>query len=111
MTYAAKIEKAESRIDWTRPAGAVHDHIRGLSPFPGAWCEMDFGKGSERVKVIRSTLAEGHGAPGEVLRDDLTLACGEGAIRLVTVQRAGNKALPASEFLRGVKVPVGTKVS
>ncbi len=111
VTYAAKIEKAESRIDWTRPAGAVHDHIRGLSPFPGAWCEMDFGKGPERVKVIRSTLAEGYGAPGEVLRDDLTLACGEGAIRLVMVQRAGNKALPASEFLRGVKVPVGTKVS
>ncbi len=82
VTYAKKLDNAETRIDWSRPAAEVHNHIRGLSPFPGAWCDADFGKGPERVKVLRSTLAEGAGAPGAVLDDGLTIACGSGAVRL-----------------------------
>ena len=78
VTYAKKIDKAETRIDWSRPAREVHNHIRGLSPDPGAWFEADLGKGAERVKVLRSTLAEGAGAPGTVLDDELTVACGDG---------------------------------
>ncbi|MCJ8142772.1 methionyl-tRNA formyltransferase [Ancylobacter sp. A5.8] len=96
VTYAAKIEKSETRIDWSRPAQAVHDHIRGLSPFPGAWFERD----GSRVKVLRSTLAAGSGRPGEVL-DGLRIACGEGAVQLVEVQKAGSRAMPASDYLRG----------
>lgn len=103
VTYAAKIEKSETRIDWSRPAKAVHDHIRGLSPFPGAWFELD----GVRVKVLRSTLAAGSGAPGEVLDDSLTVACGEGAVRLIEVQKAGSRALAAEEFLRGVALLKG----
>jgi methionyl-tRNA formyltransferase len=98
VTYAAKIEKSETRIDWSKPAKAVHDHIRGLSPFPGAWFELD----GARVKALRSTLGAGSGAPGEVLDDRLTVACGEGAVRLIEVQKAGSRALAAEEFLRGV---------
>ncbi len=104
VTYAKKIEKAECRIDWNLDARCVHDHIRGLSPFPGAFFEADFGKGPERVKVLRSRLAEGRGAAGEVL-DDLTIACGEGAVQLLQVQRAGRAPMPAEEFLRGVDMP------
>ncbi|WGD30009.1 methionyl-tRNA formyltransferase [Ancylobacter sp. WKF20] len=107
VTYAAKIDKSETRIDWSRPAKAVHDHIRGLSPFPGAWFELD----GARVKVLRSTLAAGAGAPGTVLGDDLTIACGEGegagAVRLTEVQKAGSRALPADEFLRGAALEKG----
>jgi methionyl-tRNA formyltransferase len=105
VTYAAKIDKAESRIDWSRPAQAVHDHIRGLSPFPGAWFEAD----GARVKVLRSTLAAGHGAPGELLDDALTIACGAGAVRLVEVQKAGSRAMPAAEFLRGTPLAKGIR--
>jgi len=100
-TYAAKIAKAETRIDWSRPARAVHDHIRGLSPFPGAWCEMDFSGKPERVKVLRAAAADGEGAPGTLLDDQLTVACGRGAVRLTELQRAGGKALSAVDFLRG----------
>lgn len=99
-TYAKKIEKAESRIDWSRPAGEVHNHIRGLSPFPGAWFEVELGGKPVRVKVLRSSLAEGSGAPGTVL-GDLTIACGSGAVRLVQVQREGKSAMDAATFLRG----------
>lgn len=99
-TYAKKIEKAESRIDWSRPAGEVHNHIRGLSPFPGAWFEVELGGKPVRVKVLRSSLAEGSGAPGTVL-GDLTIACGSGAVRLVQVQREGKSAMDAQTFLRG----------
>jgi methionyl-tRNA formyltransferase len=106
VTYAAKIDKAESRIDWSRPAQAVHDHIRGLSPFPGAWFELD----GARVKVLRSTLAAGHGAPGELLDDALTIACGAGAVRLVEVQKAGSRAMPAAEFLRGTPLAKGIRL-
>ena len=104
VTYAAKIDKAEARIDWSKSAQEVHNTIRGLSPFPGAWCEMEINGAVERVKLQRSTLGEGKGEPGSVLDDRLTVACGEGAVRLVTLQRSGGKPLPAQEFLRGAQV-------
>ena len=107
VTYAAKIEKAEARIDWSRPASEIHNKVRGLSPFPGAWFEADLGKGPERVKVLRTTLAAGTGAPGTLIDNDLTVACGEGAVRLVEVQRAGAKAMKAIDFLNGAKVGPG----
>ncbi len=110
VTYAAKIDKAETRIDWARPAAEVHNHIRGLSPFPGAWCEMTLSGKTERVKILRSTLAEGAGAPGTVLDDRLTIACGTGAIRLVELQRAGGKAVTAEAFLRGAAVGPGVRL-
>jgi methionyl-tRNA formyltransferase len=101
VTYARKIDKAETRVDWSRAAPDVHNRIRGLSPFPGAWCEMEIGGKWERVKLLRSTLGEGEGQPGTLLDGRLTIACGEGAVRLVELQRAGGKALPADDFLRG----------
>lgn len=114
VTYAKKLDKSETRIDWSQPAQAVHNHIRGLSPFPGAWCEMPLGSKMERVKVLRSALAEGQGEAGTVLvaeGDTLTIACGEGAVKLVQVQRAGKRAAPAEEFLRGANLKAGTTVS
>ncbi|WP_099865833.1 methionyl-tRNA formyltransferase [Pararhizobium haloflavum] len=111
VTYARKIEKAEARIDFTQPARDVHNHIRGLSPFPGAWFEADRGAGPERIKVLRSERAGGSGEPGNVLDDSLTIACGEGAVRLVTLQRAGGKALPADAFQRGTGLFEGMKVA
>jgi methionyl-tRNA formyltransferase len=108
VTYAAKIDKAEARIDWSRPAVEVHNRIRGLSPFPGAWFEADLGKGKERVKVLRASLADGQGNPGTVLDDALAIGCGEGAVRLVEVQRAGSKAMKAADFLNGAKIGPGT---
>jgi methionyl-tRNA formyltransferase len=104
VTYAAKIDKAEARIDWSKPAKDVHNTIRGISPFPGAWCEIEINGVVERVKLQRSTLGEGSGAPGTILDDRLTIACGEDAVRLVTLQRSGGKPLPAQEFLRGASV-------
>jgi len=103
VLYAAKIEKAETRIDWSKPAQEVHNHIRGLSPFPGAWCEMQLGGKLQRVKVISSELGNGSGAHGAVL-DDLTICCGEGSVKLKRVQRAGKQAQSAEEFLRGNKI-------
>lgn len=107
VTYAAKISKDETRIDWSKPWQDVHNHIRGLSPFPGAWFELD----GVRVKVLRTTKGEGSGAPGTALDDRLTIACGEGAVRLVQIQRAGAKAMMAQEFLRGTAVNAGKKVA
>lgn len=101
VTYAAKIEKAETRIDFTRSASEVHNHIRGLSPFPGAWLELPLGGKPVRVKALRSTLAEGRGEPGTLIGEDLTIACGEGAVRLTQVQREGKAAMDAATFLRG----------
>ena len=116
VTYARKIDKSETRVDWTRPAGEVHNHIRGLSPFPGAWCEADVGGRTERLKLLRSTLSEGMlsegmGESGGILDDRLTVACGTGAVRLVEVQRAGGKPAAAQEFLRGAKIEKGTKLT
>ncbi|MFC5584331.1 methionyl-tRNA formyltransferase [Nitratireductor kimnyeongensis] len=107
-TYAKKILKAETRVDWMRTSRSVHDHIRGLSPFPGAWCEISFGGKPERVKLIRSQRAEGKGTPGEVLDEALKIACGQGAVRLTEIQRAGGKPMQAVEFLRGAKLKKGT---
>ena len=109
-TYAPKIDKAESRIDLTRPAGEVHNHIRGLSPFPGAWLEATIGTRTERLKILRAKLADGSGEPGELLTDDLVVACGTGAIRLTQLQRAGKKPMNADELLRGFSLPKGTRL-
>ena len=108
VTYAAKIDPAETRIDWSRPAHEVHNHIRGLSPYPGAWFELKVNGKRDRIRALRSVLAEGAGAPGTLLDDRLTIACGAGAVRLTEVQRAGKKPMPADEFRRGVKLPAGT---
>ena len=107
-TYARKITPAEARIDWTRPATEVDAHIRGLSPFPGAWFEASSDQGPVRVKALLSTLTDGSGAPGTVLDDALTVACGRGAVRLIRVQRQGKAAQAADEMLRGFPLPAGT---
>jgi methionyl-tRNA formyltransferase len=106
-TYASKIDPAETRIDWSRPAAEVHDLIRGLSPRPGAWFEIDVGGGRERVRALRSRLVEISGTPGTVLDGHLTIACGEGAVRLTEVQRAGKRVMSAEEFLRGANLATG----
>lgn len=108
VTYAKKIEKAETRIDWSQPARDVHNHMRGLSPTPGAWCELPLGGRLERVKILGTNLAEGAGAAGELLDDELTIACGDGAVRLTELQRAGGRPLAATDFLRGVTLAKGT---
>jgi methionyl-tRNA formyltransferase len=110
VTYAAKIEKSETRIDWAKPWQTVHGHCRGLSPFPGAWFEIAGGGASQRVRVLRTTRGEGAGAPGAVLDEHLTIACGEGAVRVLELQRAGAKPMKAEEFLRGARLDVGTRV-
>jgi len=111
VTYAKKVDKSETRVDWTRPAVEVHNHLRGLSPFPGAWCEVEIGGRTERLKLLRSTLSDGAGESGGILDDRLTVACGSGAIRLVEVQRAGGRPAAAQEFLRGAKIEKGMKLS
>ena len=110
VVYAQKISKAETRIDFARPAREVHDHIRGLSPFPGAWFELEIAGKPERIKVLNSEPASGSGEPGTVLDDNLTIACGQGAVRLTRLQRAGGKALGAADFLRGTPVAASTRV-
>jgi len=105
VTYANKIEKAETRIDWRQGWNKVHDHCRGLSPFPGAWFEH---ASAGRIKVLRSAKGSGAGEPGRVLDDQLTVACGEDAIRLLELQREGRKPMRAEEFLRGTPIPRGT---
>jgi methionyl-tRNA formyltransferase len=101
VTYAAKIDKAEARIDWDRPGRAVLRHIHGLSPFPGAWCEMPIEGEPVRVKILRCELANGSGAAGDLLDDRLTVACSQGAIRILELQRAGKASMKAADFLRG----------
>jgi methionyl-tRNA formyltransferase len=105
VTYAHKISKEECRIDWSRPANEVHNHIRGLSPSPGAFFDADFGRGTERLKVLRSSLAEGSGPPGTLLDDRFTIACGRSAVRLLNVQRAGKAPMDAASFVRGARLP------
>lgn len=100
VTYAKKIEKSETRVDWTRPAVQVDRHIRGLSPFPGAWCEV----AGERLKLLRSTTATGQGAPGQVIAG-LTIACGTGAVEIMQAQREGKKPMAAEDLLRGWDLP------
>ena len=105
VTYANKIDKGETRIDWAKPWHEVHNHCRGLSPFPGAWCEL---ASAGRVKILRTTKGEGSGPPGRVLDDKLTIACGSGAVRLVELQRAGKQPMTADEFLRGTPIAPAT---
>ncbi|WP_108815716.1 methionyl-tRNA formyltransferase [Loktanella sp. Alg231-35] len=99
VTYAAKIDKAEARVNWSQPAEDVDRLIRGLSPFPGAWCDVN----GERIKLLGSRLVDGHGAPGSVL-DGFTIACGTGAIEVTVAQRAGKKAMPAQNVLQGLSL-------
>jgi methionyl-tRNA formyltransferase len=107
VIYATKIEKSEARVDWSQPWQKVHDHCRGLSPFPGAWFEL---AGVGRVKVLRTTKGSGSGQPGHVLDEQLTIACGEGSVRLVELQRAGAKPMSADAFLRGTPVARGSEL-
>jgi len=106
VTYAAKIDKGEAKVDWTRPAEEVDRHIRGLSPFPGAWTEID----GQRVKLLASRLGDGTGAPGQILDDAMTVACGDGAVSLLRLQRAGKGAQDVDIFLRGFPVKQGTQL-
>lgn len=106
VTYAAKIDKTEARVDWAWTAAEVDRHIRGLSPFPGAWTEVE----GQRVKLLGSRRGQGCGAPGLVLDDTLTIACGRGAVEVLRLQRAGKAAQDRDEFLRGMAVPKGTKL-
>ncbi|RMH41972.1 MAG: methionyl-tRNA formyltransferase [Alphaproteobacteria bacterium] len=102
VTYADKIDKAEARVDWSRPAPEVDRKIRGLSPFPGAWCEA----GGERLKLLDSRVAEGpSGAPGEIVAPPLVVACGTGAVRILRAQRAGKRPMTAEELVRGMELP------
>ncbi|MEM8772166.1 MAG: methionyl-tRNA formyltransferase [Pseudomonadota bacterium] len=109
VTYAHKMSPTEGRIEWRRPAREVDWHIRGLSPFPGAWCEID----GARVKILMSRIGDGDGAPGHVLDTDgrIAVACGDGAVELVTLQRAGKRAQDAAEFLRGFPLKAGAVIS
>ncbi len=111
VTYATKIEKAEARIDWNRPAREVLRHIHGLSPFPGAWFEMPIEGEQVRVKILRCAMADGSGALGEVLDDHLAVACKQGAIRILELQRAGKQPMKAEEFLRGTPVKAGVRLA
>jgi methionyl-tRNA formyltransferase len=101
VTYAAKIDKSEARIDWNKPARAVLRQVQGLSPFPGAWCEMEIEGEQLRVKILRCEMATGVGVSGQLLDDRLVVACGEGALRILELQRAGKGAMKAEVFLRG----------
>jgi methionyl-tRNA formyltransferase len=112
ITYAAKIDKGETRIDFSRSASEVHNHVRGLSPYPGAWFEATHEGRSERIKLLRTELAVQFpkAPPGTVLDDTLTIACGDGAVRLVQVQRSGRKPMAAAEFVRGFPLGRGTRL-
>jgi len=110
VTYAAKIGNEETRIDWSAPAQRVHDRVRGLSPFPGAWSELPIDGKPARVKLLRTMLAQGSAAPGLLLDGNLTVACGEGAVRILELQRAGRSAMQAAAFLRGTPLAPGTRL-
>ena len=112
ITYASKIEKSETRIDWSKSAIQIHNHIRGLSPFPGAWFEMEMNGKSERIKVLcseleLSTQASAEHEAGQLLDDRLLVACGEGCLRLVKLQRAGKRPMSSADLLRGRPISAG----
>jgi methionyl-tRNA formyltransferase len=111
VTYATKIDKSETHIDWDRPAREVLRHIHSLSPFPGAWCEMPLEGAAQRVKILRCEIAGRSGAPGEVLDERLTIACKEGALRILELQRAGKQPMKAEEFLRGTPIKPPARLS
>jgi methionyl-tRNA formyltransferase len=106
VTYAPKIDKSEACLDWARPAASLERQLRALNPWPGCWTEVD----GERLLVLEGELAAGAGAPGEILDERLTVACGEGALRLTKVQRAGGRPMSADAFLRGFHLPVGARL-
>ncbi len=110
VTYAAKIANAEAKLNWGRPARQVHDLVRGLAPFPGAFAEIDLGKGPERLKILRTALAGGAAEPGMLLDEEGTVACAEGAVKLLQVQRAGGRPVSGAEFLRGARLAAGHKL-
>ena len=111
VTYAAKIEKAEARIDWSKPANAVLRHIHGLSPFPGAWSEVTLDGEAVRLKILRCALADGRGEPGAVINEQLTIACADGAVRVTELQRAGKAPMKAEDFLRGTPLKPPLRLS
>ena len=111
VTYAAKIENAEARIDWNGPSRLVLRHLHGLSPFPGAWCEMPIEGEAVRVKILRGVIENGAGEPGKLLDNRLTIACGEGAIRIIELQRAGKAPMKVDDFLRGTPIGPPTRLS
>ena len=106
VTYAAKVDKAEGRLDWTQPAAVLERRLRALNPWPGCWTELE----GQRLRVLAAEVATGHGVPGEVLDERLTIACGDGALRLTRIQPAGGSAMPSAPFLRGHKIPVGARL-
>jgi methionyl-tRNA formyltransferase len=108
VLYARKIDKAEARIDFSQSARAVRDQIHALSPYPGAWCTLPAGR---RILVLLAVLAEGSGAPGSVLAAGVAFACGEGAIRLLVLQREGKAPMQAAEFLHGLPIPPTTSLA
>lgn len=110
-TYAPKIDKAEARIDWSRPASDLVRHVHGLAPFPGAWFEMESATGTERIKLLRAEASDISGHAGEVVDDEFTIACGDGSLRPLRLQRAGKPAMTLSDFLRGRPVAKGTVLS
>jgi methionyl-tRNA formyltransferase len=110
VIYASKIGNDEARVSWNRPAQQVHDVVRGLSPFPGAFVEVDLGKGLERLKLLRTARAGGAAEPGTLLDDEGTVACAVGAVKLLQVQRAGKGPMSAQEFLRGTRLSAGAKL-
>jgi methionyl-tRNA formyltransferase len=109
VTYAAKIEKAEAHIDWKRPAREVLHHIHGLSPFPGAWSEVEVDGAPVRLKILRVEPVDGAGAAGALLDDRLTVACGAGAVRILELQRAGKAPMKSTDFLRGTPLKAGAR--
>jgi methionyl-tRNA formyltransferase len=111
VTYAAKIDKTEARIDWNRPAHAVLRHIHGLSPFPGAWCEMPIEGAPARVKILRCEMADGSAVAGDLLDDHLVVACQQGALRILELQRAGKAPMKAEDFLRGTPLKPPMRLS
>jgi len=112
VTYASKIDKREARIDFTRPARDVHNQIRGLSPAPGAWLEMQAARQGERIKVLRARLADAAGTPGTIigLTDGIVVACARGAIQILEVQRPGKRPMPSDDFLRGFPLRLGAQL-
>ena len=110
IEYASKISKDETRIDWHQPAQDVQRHIMGLSPFPGAWCEMELGGKLQRVKILHAQCSPENGGAGEVLKDNLVIGCSEGSVKLTHLQKSGSKAMSADEFLLGNSLQVGTRL-
>ena len=107
VTYAQKLDRAEGRIDWTRTSSEIDRRVRALNPWPGVWCELN----SERLQILSVKPVNGSGVPGTVIAEPLIVACGEGALQIDQVQRAGRSKMPTADFVRGYPVPIGTVFS